>query len=442
MEACRTDSYAADVEVDWAQVDPAAAASLQMALDLGIDLEAVRSDAWRSSAAERREDTDREALMAQVANVAAQLAALDEADADSDAQDDDTDSGDDRDAPGGANDGDHDECGMEAARASSIEFSRGGTETQDWAIDGIRGRRRATKAERADWGGDDLGDQGWMYQVQWKFYAHTTWERRAWLLDEGHGTEVLALDRQKGPQAPTSTRAGRPKKPPTGGRKTQIGKATTVSWQRCAKALTARLERIGTLSVVARMQAASDVQNPLMPDGGVRGTTPEEAVMGVVIRVVTQMYATGRAVLKITAIRPESFAEFSTSGDAPITVYHGTTANAITPIRASGLLVPGQGTGVKVVNGSAYGIGIYTATDPSTPLGYTRGGNQLFVCAGNPAKEDKVASSFRVFFSSARVVPLLLIDFGPPSAGKWQSSGNGPLTLASLLAHLQPPTIV
>jgi hypothetical protein len=47
----------------------------------------------------------------------------------------------------------------------------------------------------------------------------------------------------------------------------------------------------------------------------------------------------------------------------------------------NGLRIPGTG-GVRVVNGSAYGVGIYTANNPQTSVGYTRGVNMMFVCVG------------------------------------------------------------
>lgn len=49
-----------------------------------------------------------------------------------------------------------------------------------------------------------------------------------------------------------------------------------------------------------------------------------------------------------------------------------------------GLLIPGFQSGIRVVNGSAYGVGIYLATEANTSLGYVRDGNKMFVCAVLP----------------------------------------------------------
>jgi len=60
--------------------------------------------------------------------------------------------------------------------------------------------------------------------------------------------------------------------------------------------------------------------------------------------------------------------------------YHGTKACNISSIQRRGLLVPGHG-GVKVANGSAHGVGIYTAQIGSSSL--SRGfcdSDKLFVC--------------------------------------------------------------
>ena len=56
----------------------------------------------------------------------------------------------------------------------------------------------------------------------------------------------------------------------------------------------------------------------------------------------------------------------------PSIVMHGTRGDNFNSIFQRGLIVPGKG-GVTVVNGAAYGTGIYTSTSAATPVAYARG---------------------------------------------------------------------
>jgi hypothetical protein len=61
--------------------------------------------------------------------------------------------------------------------------------------------------------------------------------------------------------------------------------------------------------------------------------------------------------------------------------YHGTAIENLPSILQQGLRVPGNG-GVRVVNGAAHGVGIYTASMGHADLsqGFVRGGNSMLVC--------------------------------------------------------------
>lgn len=64
--------------------------------------------------------------------------------------------------------------------------------------------------------------------------------------------------------------------------------------------------------------------------------------------------------------------------------FHGTNVKNIPSICHRGLLIPGSRSGVKVVNGSAHGVGIYTARvgAPHLSWGFCRGiQKQMLVCA-------------------------------------------------------------
>ncbi|KNC49708.1 uncharacterized protein AMSG_11926 [Thecamonas trahens ATCC 50062] len=80
----------------------------------------------------------------------------------------------------------------------------------------------------------------------------------------------------------------------------------------------------------------------------------------------------------------------------PSVVAHGTHAQNMTSILQRGLIVPGR-DGVSVVNGSAYGVGIYTATQLSTPAAYARGyvnEPQVLICGliDNAVKPETIVA--------------------------------------------------
>jgi len=112
----------------------------------------------------------------------------------------------------------------------------------------------------------------------------------------------------------------------------------------------------------------------------------------------------------------------------PMMVFHGTSAFNIQGIIEDGLQVPGTFAGVKVANGSAYGVGIYTAASPQ--LGYARDFNyhegevsQMFCCAGiSHGAQTKQVSGFTIFFEASLVLPCFLVTFRreaakPPPGG-------------------------
>jgi len=62
-------------------------------------------------------------------------------------------------------------------------------------------------------------------------------------------------------------------------------------------------------------------------------------------------------------------------------VFHGTRASSHYSIRNEGFKVPGITNGVSVINGSAYGVGVYLSSDPGVSLSYVRDEPKMFVCA-------------------------------------------------------------
>jgi len=62
--------------------------------------------------------------------------------------------------------------------------------------------------------------------------------------------------------------------------------------------------------------------------------------------------------------------------------FHGTAAGNLSSIYKNGLLIPGVENTLKVANGSAHGLGIYTATidNPQLSLGFCCGEQSMLVC--------------------------------------------------------------
>lgn len=76
-------------------------------------------------------------------------------------------------------------------------------------------------------------------------------------------------------------------------------------------------------------------------------------------------------------------------GGDPMYGYHGTRKEAIPHILDRGLLVPGAESGVRVHNGAAHGVGVYTAMPGSSWLsrGFAEGPNMLICGIVDPAAE-------------------------------------------------------
>ena len=64
---------------------------------------------------------------------------------------------------------------------------------------------------------------------------------------------------------------------------------------------------------------------------------------------------------------------------APVWVFHGTAPASVERIMAEGFKVGGRDIGVA--NGSAYGVGVYTATGPATPIQYGKGATVILAVA-------------------------------------------------------------
>ncbi|CUG94425.1 Hypothetical protein, putative [Bodo saltans] len=104
----------------------------------------------------------------------------------------------------------------------------------------------------------------------------------------------------------------------------------------------------------------------------------------------------------------------------PMIMFHGTRHPNIGPIGSQGLRVPNSGSGVRVVNGSSYGVGIYAAKDSAYSRGYTDT-DKMFVClalVGPQYTTMKDCGNICVFFDEALIVPLWLIQFSTVDTGE------------------------
>merc|ERR1712032_846892 len=116
-----------------------------------------------------------------------------------------------------------------------------------------------------------------------------------------------------------------------------------------------------------------------------------------------------------------------------VPTYHGSRMENYGPICARGLLVPGRGNELRVVNGAAHGRGIYTARvgAPSVSMGFCSDPKMLvcgvmddadpltqhqFVCGGHnlfsQSQTIKHVGDAVVVFDERRIVPLFEVSAG------------------------------
>eukprot|EP00760_Papus_ankaliazontas_P023024 PhM_4_TR19121/c0_g1_i1/m.66722 len=94
-------------------------------------------------------------------------------------------------------------------------------------------------------------------------------------------------------------------------------------------------------------------------------------------------------------------------------VFHGTAAANIPSICCRGLLVPNTVSDVKVSNGSAYGVGVYTARVPNISVSYARNTDLMFVVAAHITDSclRSTNNNILVFDQAQHVCPIALMRF-------------------------------
>ena len=107
--------------------------------------------------------------------------------------------------------------------------------------------------------------------------------------------------------------------------------------------------------------------------------------------------------------------QFATAGKPhdTIWVFHGTRECNIQSIMSGGFKVGGQE--VTVANGTAYGSGVYTATGPATPMGYSRDSNAVILAKALPGAKGIDSRSpnqdWVIFNSGAQLLPVYVLQW-------------------------------
>jgi len=111
----------------------------------------------------------------------------------------------------------------------------------------------------------------------------------------------------------------------------------------------------------------------------------------------------------------ERFLNTKANSSKPLTVrvvFHGTMTGNFPNIQKRGFLVPGK-SGLPIVNGNAYGSGIYLSTCPKMSLSYVRDHPKLLVCALLEGDRSKVTNHgvIRVAKDPTYVLPCFILHY-------------------------------
>jgi len=136
---------------------------------------------------------------------------------------------------------------------------------------------------------------------------------------------------------------------------------------------------------------------------------------------------------------------------------HGTHESKLSSIYSRGLLIPGEGgNGVKIVNGSVHGVGIYTAyvKDAGLSWSYSRGESRPVLVCGvldpstrktSPEKSSSLVTythSARIFFKDDLVSPLFEASLGSiPASASTGSTVPRPAIVAPPRRILPPDPV-
>jgi hypothetical protein len=290
-------------------------------------------------------------------------------------------------------------------------MSREGTaEEEQWILEKILKKRRirqevlSAEDRYDDDGKATEGVNAYEYLCKWKWYDEPTWETGTLLEEEGFGAAVKAF--LEGQQA-ASAKDARPFR--FGGPK------RTAHEGYC--------RRMFTPYTVVETQSAD---SPKL----FRNLFQE------VIRLFERHGNQATAFVDVAQRRRVAtfLSAWRQSKSCPVLVFHGTRAGNIASIIDRGFLIPGK-AGVRVEHGSAFGVGIYSATDPETSMGYTDDRHLMFACVGLVGGSTKTTSvgNYRIFSDSRYILPLWVLrykrirtDYQPLTDGDRDEHGSQP----------------
>jgi hypothetical protein len=301
-----------------------------------------------------------------------------------------------------------------------VESTWGG-EASDWVLEKIVRRRKNSGGGRiasADLGDADDEDVAWEYCCVWRGYAEPTWERRGFLRDLGYGPDVTAYDAEHKAHYRKTSRL-RPQKPARRLLETNLDAATRLRKQQeaarkasdFASQASSAMDEQPYAAILCSRIGSGHSQLILSLCKGVQNSAGAALIM----RILQDLAACNVLATSIEFICPKlvhNVLDNAAKGACRL-VYHGTGTNqAAKAIAKVGLVIPGEGNNVKVANGTAHGVGIYTADTPSTPCGYARQGD-LFACVGvtgaGPTLVTAASLGWFIFRRRDLVAPFLHI---------------------------------
>jgi hypothetical protein len=289
-------------------------------------------------------------------------------------------------------------------RYNSAQMSWAATGSAVWQLRRILRRR----TQRARLTVEELEDVvpsavlGWDFLCEWEGNEPPSWEHGMFLLEAGHLALMLEFDEE--------VKRAHTKKPPSGGDQTKppssyrvancrrrfVGEGSTRTPYRCmADTCVALFDHMGDTqqqrvvrALCPKGIATANEQFGYVRDSVRPAVTPEFARF--YASMLCLLVQAGVVPTEINVIYPKTLSKVcgllrnkeAMQSLVPVLLFHGTRARAVGPISAQGLRVPGLTCkNVKVVNGSASGVGIYSASDCRIPMAYAHSGD-LFVCIG------------------------------------------------------------
>jgi hypothetical protein len=438
-----------DVDIDWDLVDPVDVTSLRMAMDFGLDGKRQGSSATPLALTHEQEE-DRRAFFERIAaedtllaEQFAQIKDQDVGDVDELGDEEEVDEED-----GAEN---VEEEGMEADGASpsreELFDSGGGSTSEEYIVEEVLGRRRVKGRGKVSLESRTLGEMEedeleWEYLVRWRGGGGAdglgkgglvTWESRHWLFDQGWKGLVDDYDSGAKPYTHgTSTRRNRPQKPPTGG---IPKKSRRVTFGRMEKAMDEWLVQDPELYTILHRALFFHAGPPQSLLLRIRNFFLTQSLQQLVVPL--QIYPVGNCGTRSAFLNFVSDAK-NMENRKIVLRFHGTHSMCVSGICSAGLRVPGT-NGVAVRNGSALGVGIYSAVHTNTSTSYCCSKCIMFLCAGISSTVQSSGvlldnASVTVYFQSHLIVPLFAV--------KYQLISLKPgSTLLSLLPTMPVPTL-